>query len=130
MASMRGFPPELPARSSRSWGVLVSAVLVLAALVTEAGIGYGERLHARLAHPVTWIGTALAFFEHRWNRPDYPRKLLGIVTLALVAGAAAAVGALLQYSFAKIGAVGAVLFVLAATLGLAQRSLHDHVHAV
>lgn len=98
--------------------------LVLGAAVTEAVVGYPAVLQRRVPHPVTWIGAAIHALDIRWNRPDAPRRgFLGAVCLLLVAGAAGGAGVALTQ-------VGAVIVVIAATLGLAQRSLYDHIAAV
>lgn len=104
----------------------------LAALGLEAAVGYPDGLHRRLPHPVTWIGAGVDRLERRFNRPrrsEGTRRALGILTLALVAGAAALAGAGLQALFrrAPLGSAG---FALAASVGLAQRSLFDHVQPI
>jgi len=104
----------------------------LAALMLEAAIGYPGRLHRIVPHPVVWAGRAIAALERRWNRMEFLaplRRLLGVLTLLLVAGAAALIGAVLDR--AGISHPGMwLLTVLLATMGLAQRSLHDHVAAI
>jgi adenosylcobinamide-phosphate synthase len=104
----------------------------LGALAAEAVCGYPEALHRRLPHPVVWIGGLISLLETRWNRSkssDAARRALGVATLLIVAGVAAGAGWLVQ----RLGAAlpfGGLLVLLAATTGLAQRSLHDHVRAV
>lgn len=64
--------------------------------------------------------------ERAWNRPErsaQARRLSGVVTVAATAGLAALVGV-------AASRLPGPAPVLAATLGLAQRSLHDHVAAV
>jgi adenosylcobinamide-phosphate synthase len=106
--------------------------LVLATAVVEAAIGYPPALHYRIPHPVTWIGKAIAMLEARWNDPafsDQRRKALGIVCIVVLVTAAGAAGYALERLL--LGSViGGGLFVLIATVGLAQRSLRDHVAAV
>jgi adenosylcobinamide-phosphate synthase len=99
--------------------------LVLAAAGLEGAIGYPRRLHASLPHPVSWIGATLGFLDRRLNRGgDLRRRLSGVLTVGLVAGAAALAGHLLdRLDFA-------VLIVIAGAFGLAARSLYDHVSAV
>ena len=100
--------------------------LALAALATEALIGYPDRLHRRLPHPVTLLGTMIETGERRLNRPDRSgrhRKVAGIATLIATTGVAALAGA-------AASRLPGPARVLAATVGLAQRSLHDHVAAV
>ncbi len=101
----------------------------LAALALEAALGYPAALHRRLPHPVTWIGAALDGLEHCFNQPSFndgARRSLGIFSIGLVAGAAVLVGTGLQSLFA--GSVwGLAGFALTGSVGLAQRSLFDHV---
>jgi len=101
----------------------------LAALVLEAVVGYPDALHRRLPHPVAWLGAALDRLERRFNKPrfsDRARRALGALSLLLVAGAAALAGAGLQTLFTG-STWGLAAFALAASVGLAQRSLFDHV---
>lgn len=103
-----------------------AARLALAALATEALVGYPERLHRRLPHPVTALGGMIATGERLLNRPEHSprrRKIAGIATVVATTGVAALAG--LAASRLPRPAPE-----LAATLGLAQRSLHDHVAAV
>lgn len=104
----------------------------LAVLVFEAGIGYPDRLHRIIPHPVTWAGLGLAALEQRWNRQEFPetrRRLLGVATILLVAGAAALTGFLIDHWAAR-NIWLALATILIATTGLAQRSLYVHVAAV
>ena len=106
--------------------------MVAAALGLEAIIGYPDGLHARLPHPVVWIGKALAALEARWNQTRFSaaaRRALGVLTVILVVGGAAGIGAALQ-SLCGPSLIGRLAVVLIATLGLAQNSLYRHVTAV
>jgi adenosylcobinamide-phosphate synthase len=100
--------------------------LALAALVTEAFVGYPDRLHRRLPHPVVGLGALIDAGERLLNRPELSpraRRLSGVATVAATAGMAALAG----LAASRLPGPAPVL---AATLGLAQRSLHDHVAAV
>jgi adenosylcobinamide-phosphate synthase len=102
------------------------ARLALAALAAEAAVGYPDRLHRRLPHPVVGLGAMIDAAERRWNRPERSpgaRRLSGVATVVGTAGVAALVG----LAASRLPGPAPVL---AATLGLAQRSLHDHVAAV
>lgn len=102
------------------------ARLALAALATEAVVGYPERLHRRLPHPVVGLGAMISAGERLLNRPERSaraRRISGVATVAATAGVAALAGLAASRSPGPAP-------VLAATLGLAQRSLHDHVAAV
>jgi adenosylcobinamide-phosphate synthase len=98
----------------------------LAALVVEALAGYPDRLHRRVPHPVVGLGALIDAGERRLNRPDRSparRRVGGIATLAGTVGVAVAAG----LAASRLPGPGPVL---AATLGLAQKSLYDHVEAV
>lgn len=106
--------------------------LALGGLAAEAALGYPAALHRRLPHPVVWLGGAISALERRWNRPAWrprTRRVLGGATVLIVAGAAALAGWLLQRLVGGLP-FGFLLLVLIATVGLAQRSLFEHVAAV
>ena len=101
--------------------------VVLGAVLLEGAVGYPDVLHARVPHPVTWLGEASAGLDQRWNletRPEGVRRALGVAALGLVAGGAGAVG----YTFDDL--TPQWLIAVIGAFGLAARSLHDHVHAV
>ncbi|PZQ65410.1 MAG: cobalamin biosynthesis protein CobD [Phenylobacterium zucineum] len=105
-------------------------LLVLAAAGLDAAVGYPDRLHQRVPHPVVWAGNAISALERAWNRPEASegaRRWLGVLTVLLVAGAAAALGWL--PNLLPWPAMAACVVVLG-SMGLAQRSLYDHVLAV
>ncbi len=102
--------------------------LVLAAAAVEGLVGYPRRLHAVVPHPVAWIGWLLRALERRLNRGgDLARRIAGFVTLLIVAGSAAGAGLLLDH---LLTGWLLVLAALLGSLGLAARSLYDHVAAV
>lgn len=103
--------------------------LVLGALALEAIVGYPAWLHRRIPHPVAWIAALIAVLERRWNHPGRARKALGVVTVLVIAGLSAGMGVLIARAASHIPH-GGVLMTAIATLGLAQRSLFDHVAAV
>lgn len=101
--------------------------IVLAAAALEALIGYPEALHRRVPHPVVWIGALISKLEAALNRTawsDGARRLTGVATLLTIIFVSGLTGWLLQ-SFGGPLVVAAV-----GTLGLAQRSLYQHVAAV
>ena len=113
---------------------------MLASLVIESAVGYPAALHARIPHPVVWAGNAISGLERWWNGPQYTsavRRLLGFVAVTLVAGAAVLAGLGLQWLVGvAVDAVGwahfaaALVVAVVGTIGLAQRSLFDHVNNV
>jgi adenosylcobinamide-phosphate synthase len=105
---------------------------VVLALGLEAALGYPAWLHRLAPHPVAWPAALIEGLERRWNHAafgDGKRRLLGLATLVGVTGAAVLAGAILQR---LLGAdpLGLAIIALIATVGLAQRSLHQHVAAV
>ncbi|WP_448583058.1 CobD/CbiB family cobalamin biosynthesis protein [Thermaurantiacus sp.] len=104
------------------------ATLLLAALMMEALVGYPSRLHVRVPHPVVWAGAAIGWLEARWNRGSEPlRRVMGVAALLALSGVAVAAGLALARLLS--GWPLSVGLAAVATLGLAQRSLHDHVTA-
>lgn len=101
--------------------------IVLAAAMLEAAVGYPDALHRRAPHPVVWIGTLISSLEARLNRPQLGeglRRALGVLTLLVIVAVSGLVGGLV----ARLGGPWALVFV--GVVGLAQRSLYDHVRAV
>jgi adenosylcobinamide-phosphate synthase len=106
--------------------------LPAAVLAVEACIGYPQVLYARISHPVVWIGRLIATLERRWNDPargDGARRTLGVLAMIIVAGIAGAAGYAIQAAAEQLP-FGALMIVLIATVGLAQRSLYVHVRDV
>lgn len=103
--------------------------LLLGAGLVEAMTGYPARLHAWLPHPVTWIARAIRGLEAWLNSPeqsDRGRRLGGVFTLLAVAGSAALIGLALERLLRPLS-WGWAPMVVAGSLGLAGRSLYDHV---
>jgi adenosylcobinamide-phosphate synthase len=112
----------------RRVAMLPEAWIVLVALAVEALVGYPAWLHARIPHPVVWAGNAISALERRWNEPHSSfanRRVLGCLAVVLVVGAAFVVGTLVQW---LVG--GAIFISIVGTVGLAQRSLFQHVKNV
>ncbi len=102
--------------------------LVLGASLIEGAFGYPQRLHARLPHPVAWAAWLIQRLEQGLNHDGW-RRAKGVVTLVSVAGAAAFLGWSLQTALGE-GLAALVVLAAAGALGLAARSLHDHVRPV
>lgn len=111
--------------------MLLSGALILpAALLAEWVMGYPRWLLARVGHPVMWMGGLIDALDRRWNRGSPCRqRIMGTVMLALLVTVSACAAAVVQHALLQSGWLWPVL-VLAATTGLAQRSLADHVEAV
>jgi adenosylcobinamide-phosphate synthase len=106
--------------------------IVLLSLALEALVGYPAALHARIPHPVVWAGKAITAFERTFNRAgssNTARKLWGCVTVICVAGIAANLGFALEAVLDRVP-FGWLLIALIGTVGLAQRSLYEHVRNV
>lgn len=105
------------------------AAVLLAALMVEAAVGYPHWLHARVPHPVVWAGGGIARLEMLLNHGlAERRRAMGSIALLTLSSIAVAAGLLLERLLADWPMV--IGLVLVTTLGLAQRSLHDHVLAV
>lgn len=108
--------------------------LILAvALALDRLVGDPPWLWSRLPHPVVVFGAAISFFDRLLNRPswrDASRRILGVLSIALLLLVSLAVGAFLHRIFMLLGPLGAVLEVVVTAVFLAQKSLLDHVQAV
>lgn len=92
------------------------------------------RWPAQIPHPVVSIGRLIGGMEKRWNLnpvPEHRKRLLGIVTLAIVVAVAASAGFLINLA-AAFQSPSAALYISAAfgVLGLAAGSLYQHVQAI
>ena len=109
-----------------------SPTLALAACLLEGAAGYPGPLYRAIGHPVTWMGTWLAWLEARLNQRSLPfarRREAGVVALTLYLAPVAALAGGMTW-LAPDGLAGfAALALLAASLP-AQRSLDAHVRAV
>ena len=108
------------------------AVIMLLALVIDAGLGWPAALYARIAHPVTWMGAMISALDRQLNRDDAPdavRRATGLVAALLVIGVSTGAG-WIAASLLPGGWAGAVLTGFLAWPLVAARSMHDHVAAV
>ncbi|MEJ7933755.1 adenosylcobinamide-phosphate synthase CbiB [Sphingobium sp. AN558] len=108
--------------------------VALAALMIEALVGWPDRLYRRVGHPVGLFAAIIMRCETWWNRPTAHfavRRAMGILTMVslvvLVGGTALA---LQHIASAILGDRAWIACALLAAVGLAQRSLFDHVRAV
>lgn len=97
--------------------------LLLAVLIAEAVLGYP----AWLVHPVSLIGRIIAALDTRWNKGNH-RRWMGISVALILIVLGSGVGFAIEH--VAMGWGGTIAVILIATMGLAQRSLHDHVAAV
>lgn len=108
------------------------AWVVVLALGLEAALGYPAWLHRLAPHPVAWPAAVIDRLERRWNRPalaDGRRRLLGAAVVVILVGWAVLLGTILHRLLGD-SLPGLAIVALLATVGLAQRSLHQHVAAV
>lgn len=108
------------------------ALALLVALAVEAALAWPAALHARIGHPVTWLGALIAALDRGLNHPargDPARRALGaaaaLAVIGVTAGLAWAAQAALPGGWAGTLALGVLAWPL-----VAARSLHDHVAAV
>ena len=102
------------------------------AVLLEVCLGYPAALVGRIGHPVIWIGRLIIVLDRRLNQPAFTpnrRRLLGVVTVALVLAAAAVPALALEWLLRPLP-FGIVLLGLAGSSLIAQRSLHWHVQRV
>ncbi len=111
--------------------MLMSGTLILpAALLAEWAWGYPRWMLARVGHPVMWMGALIGALDRRWNRGSPRRqRIMGAAMLPLLVAVSVGTAALVQHALLQSMWLWPML-VLAATTGLAQRSLADHVEAV
>lgn len=105
---------------------------MLLALVIDAGLGWPSTIHARIGHPVTWVGALIAALDQTFNREDSSeatRRTAGIVVAIIVIAVAAGVGWVCA-SMLPGGWPGLILAAVLAWPLVAARSMHDHVDAV
>jgi adenosylcobinamide-phosphate synthase len=108
------------------------AAIMLLALIIDAGLSWPAAIHARIGHPVTWMGALISVLDRTLNREgssDATRRVAGIVVaisvISLVAGLGWACTLILPG-----GWMGLVLAAILAWPLVAARSMHDHVAAV
>ena len=113
-----------------SAGWVLPALLV--ALCADALLGEPRWLYRRVPHPIVLIGCAIAALEARLLDPALPtrsQRRSGILLLALVAGAALALGLAVHLALRPLLGGWLIEGLLMSSL-LAQRSLAQHVAAV
>lgn len=104
--------------------------VAIAALALDAALGWPAWLYGRIGHPVGCFARIILSCEQHWNRPelsDRQRRLLGVLALLTVAGAAAGAGWSIELVIRSLAGPWAwPLLALAAWPALAQRSLFAH----
>jgi adenosylcobinamide-phosphate synthase len=108
------------------------ASIMLLALAIDAVLGWPQAVHARIGHPVTWIGALIAALERRFNHEgdaEATRRGAGVFVAISVIMLAAGVGWACVWMLPG-GWPGLILAAILAWPLIAARSMHDHVEAV
>lgn len=111
---------------------MLAAGAMALAMAIDGVLGWPGRLYARIGHPVTWLGRAIALLDRRLNRESHGaalRRLAGCGTLLAIV----ALAALPAWAVSRAlpgGALGLLMTAVLAWPFLAVRSMHDHVLAV
>lgn len=108
------------------------AAAMAVAVAIDVALGWPAAVYARIGHPVTWIGWVIRRLDDNLNREEYgraQRRVLGVVTLVVVAGIPTACATMLQ-ALLPGGWAGALLTGILAWPLVAVRSMHEHVIAV
>lgn len=108
------------------------AAILLVAMGIEVVVGWPDRLHRMVGHPVTWLGHLINLLEKALNREHaatFPVRIYGAITVFLVVGISAAL-AWIVAEFLPQGPWGIMVGGVLVWPMLATRSLFDHVQAV
>lgn len=110
----------------------VAAVTLLLALALDAAFGEPARIYAHVPHPAVLLGRLVDALDRALNREDrspLKRRLLGVLAVVLLVGAAVAPAGLVSTLLTLLPGGWLVEAALASTL-IAQKSLYQHVAAV
>ena len=102
------------------------------ALLTEAIVGYPDRLVHAIGHPVTWMGRLIGILDRTSNQESMSgaeRRAAGAVAVVIIIGVAASVGYVAERGLLLLPLGPALAAIVASSL-IAQRSLYDHVERV
>lgn len=105
---------------------------LLIAIVIEAAIGWPNRIHAIIGHPVTWLGQLINGLDRCLNRDDASdliRRAAGLISAFLTISLAGGVGWIIAHQLPE-GNLGLLLGGIIAWPLIATRSMYDHVAAV
>lgn len=111
---------------------MLSAGSMLLAMLIEGVFAWPAPLHARIGHPVTWMGRAIGWADRNLNRDGAgqgARRLAGLAVVLALCGLTWALAAAIVAALPG-GWIGAALSGLLAFPLVATRSLFDHVRAV
>lgn len=106
------------------------AGMMLVALAIDLGIGWPGWLHARIGHPVTWLGAVISALEARCNGGNRTRRIgMGALCVVLVLAVAVVPALAVQWRLPD-GIPGVILGGVLAWPLIALRAMHAHVAAV
>jgi adenosylcobinamide-phosphate synthase len=108
------------------------ASIMLLALAIDAVVGWPSAIHARIGHPVTWIGALIAALDQSFNREGSSqtvRRTAGLCVALAVIVLSAGVGWICA-SMPPGGWPGLIIAAILAWPLVAARSMYDHVDAV
>jgi adenosylcobinamide-phosphate synthase len=106
--------------------------IVVAALTLDALIGDPDFVWRRIPHPVVLFGALIGRLDGSLNRVAWSfaqRRLAGVIALLIVLTVAIGIGVAVDRLLRRVPA-SEVWIALAASVFIAQRSLHDHVERV
>ncbi len=104
-------------------------LLLAAGLAVDAWFGDMPAIFARIPHPIVLAGRGVAFFDRKLNRDvrsEASRRARGVITVAVLVGAAAACGFVIQ-KLCRGSLPGALVEIALIAILVAQRSLFEHV---
>jgi adenosylcobinamide-phosphate synthase len=107
-------------------------LLLLVGLAIDALFGDLPAVFAHVPHPVVLAGRAIALFDRKLNRAsrsDRRRRERGIVTVIVLVGIAATIGAGIEW-LCRGSLLGAAFEAFVIGVLLAQRGLYEHVAGV
>jgi len=112
-----------------------NAVIVIGALLMEAGFGYPAGLFRRIKHPAVWMGALITALDKRLNAPSLPearRRLNGVLALSTLIAASSAAAVCVEGLALSLlpGLLALLVLMFVASTLIAARSLHEHVTAV
>ncbi|MEM9277659.1 MAG: adenosylcobinamide-phosphate synthase CbiB [Pseudomonadota bacterium] len=110
-----------------------SLFILLIALILDWYFGEPEILWSRLPHPVVLFGKAVSWADKRFNVETDSKEAKirkGSIAISLLIGASLLVAFLFQWFIDRLWLLGWVVEIFVVFVLLAQRSLHEHVHAV
>ena len=110
-------------------------IILCAALLAEAALGYPDAVFRAISHPVVWIGALISWLDRVGNhasQPGWARRLCGVVAVLVLVVVAVGPVCVLQREVLRALPFSLAVLVLAmlASSLLASRSLFSHVVAV